>query len=70
MDNTDYSYLAFRMMLYGATKKFVTKVESCTYGSFSNNYPFIDSLEVNFDCIPHPVLNEILYVSILKIINK
>lgn len=63
MADTDYSYLAFRMMLYGASKNFETEPESCTYGSFSNNYPFINSLETNFDSIPRPVLNEILYVS-------
>lgn len=63
MADTDYSYLALRMMLYGSTKNFSTQMDAYIYGSCSNNYPYINSLETNFEDIPRPVLNEILYVS-------
>nr|CAI5865834.1 unnamed protein product [Callosobruchus analis] len=62
MEDTDYSYLALRMMLYGATKQFDTQpIERGSYGNFENNYPFIYTLESNFNEMMLPRVNKILY---------
>ncbi|CAH1968867.1 unnamed protein product [Acanthoscelides obtectus] len=62
MDDIDYSYVALRMMLYGASKKFDTQPEEGgMYGNFENNYPFIYALETNFKQLLLPTVNKILY---------
>ncbi|VEN37453.1 unnamed protein product [Callosobruchus maculatus] len=62
MEDTDYSYLALRMMLYGATKQFDTQpVIGGVYGHVENNYPFIYTLESNFHQMMLPRVNKILY---------
>nr|CAH7757419.1 unnamed protein product [Callosobruchus chinensis] len=62
MEDTDYSYLALRMMLYGATKQFDTQpVIAGRFGHSGNNYPFIYSLESNFNQMMLPRVNKILY---------
>ncbi|KAJ8910843.1 hypothetical protein NQ315_015578 [Exocentrus adspersus] len=64
MEDTDYSYLSLRMMLYGASKKFKTNpIVGQPYGNAENNYPFISMLEYNFTELPRVKINEILYSS-------
>ncbi|XP_018578350.1 uncharacterized protein LOC108916553 isoform X2 [Anoplophora glabripennis] len=64
MEDTDYSYLSFRMMLYGASKNFRSDstVGQC-YGDIDNNYPFLYMLETNFHQLGIAKVNEILYKS-------
>ncbi|CAH1119781.1 unnamed protein product [Phaedon cochleariae] len=62
MEDTDYSYMAFRLMLYGASKHFVTDIkDEMKYGNPENNYPFIYSLETNFNQLSSAQINKILY---------
>ncbi|KAG5898028.1 hypothetical protein JTB14_001740 [Gonioctena quinquepunctata] len=69
MEDTDYSYLAFRMMLYGASKEFNTDIEdSSYYGSSANNYPFIYKLETNFMQMSCAKINKMLYSAVKNLI--
>ncbi|KAJ8944130.1 hypothetical protein NQ318_013314 [Aromia moschata] len=68
MDDTDYSYLSLRMMLYGASKKFETDRMESQYGSDKNNYPFIYELESHFSKLPWGMINKILHSSVKNLI--
>lgn len=64
MEDTDYSYLSLRMMLYGASKNFKSDpIVGPYYGNADNNYPFLYMLETNFHQINRAKISEILYVS-------
>lgn len=63
MDDTDYGYISFRILLYGATKDFNTDFTNYSYGNVENNYPFIYGLESHFKDMSRTKVNKILYVS-------
>ncbi|XP_060520395.1 uncharacterized protein LOC132698389 isoform X2 [Cylas formicarius] len=64
MKETDYSYMAFRMMLYGIHVNFDTDISnSRCYGNRDNNYAFIYQLKSNFNSLPVEKVYEILELS-------
>nr|XP_023020375.1 uncharacterized protein LOC111508952 isoform X1 [Leptinotarsa decemlineata] len=64
LDDTDYSYLSLRIMLYGASWNFRFKGgDSTVYGNKDNNYPFINKLKTNFVEMSFEHINKILYSS-------
>ncbi|XP_050518660.1 histone-lysine N-methyltransferase SMYD3-like isoform X2 [Diabrotica virgifera virgifera] len=72
-DDTDYSYLSLRMMLYGASRDFDASSGSSFYGNSSNNYPYIYDLETHFRDMSTEQINKVLYSSaknLLYLINK
>lgn len=63
LDRTDNSYVAFRMMLYGAHQNFnydIPEHERFKWGSKENNYPYIYRLETHFQDLPVAKVYEIL----------
>ncbi|KAJ8981296.1 hypothetical protein NQ317_004032 [Molorchus minor] len=68
MDDTDYSYLSLRIMLYGARKKFETDPIGTCYGNKENNYPYIYKLESHFNKLSLLQINEILYSSVRNLV--
>ncbi|CAH1113231.1 unnamed protein product [Psylliodes chrysocephalus] len=68
MDDTDYGYISFRILLYGATKDFNTDFTNYSYGNVENNYPFIYGLESHFKDMSRTKVNKILYSAVRNLL--
>ncbi|XP_066151253.1 SET and MYND domain-containing protein 4-like isoform X1 [Euwallacea fornicatus] len=66
LEDTDFSYIAFRMVLYGARYNFVHNISDNhdKWGIDGNNYPFVYKLKSNFDRMPVRKIYEILWQAV------